>query len=71
MTYKVKSKKQKYISLSGYVEGMSRKSKETYLKNIGLFKESALRKMPESQLNELVYNALRVKGFKENLKLPK
>jgi hypothetical protein len=65
MAYKIKyqSKKRKAKLLSTFIQEVDRKTKENYLMKVGLFKEKAVKEMSDTQLNELVEVAVKIKGF--------
>jgi hypothetical protein len=53
-----------YIS-PNLVEKAEREVKVKYLMDIGLFKKEALDNMSDKEINDLIYTALEVKGFKK------
>jgi len=63
MTFKINKKVPKDEAKYVIEKMTSRKDKETYLRNIGLFKEEAIKNMSDKELNELIEVALKVKGI--------
>ena len=65
MAYKIKeqSREHKSRELSFLIKKVDRKTKENYLKKVGLFKEEAIKEMSDTQLNELVVEAVKIKGY--------
>lgn len=57
------SKEKQMRETEKFVQKTDRQTKEEYLGKVGLFKEEAIKEMPDEQLNELVVTGLRVKGF--------
>lgn len=65
MAYKIKhqSKERKAKLLSTFIQKIDRKTKEDYIRKVGLFKEEAIKNMSDTQLNELVEVGIGIKGF--------
>jgi hypothetical protein len=62
MSYKIKSKEEKEQYRYILKNNIPRNVKERYLRQTGLFKQSAISEMSDSQLDEMVEVGLRVKG---------
>ena len=62
MAYKIKSKQEKEQLSYLLKTGIPRHVKEHYLRETGLFKESAIQEMSDNQINEMCEVGLKVKG---------
>lgn len=57
------SKERQKKSLSVFIQKVDRETKEDYLMKVGLFHKEAIKEMSDTQLNELIEQAVKVKGF--------
>jgi hypothetical protein len=65
MAYRIahhsKEYRERYLSI--LIQKVDRKTKENYLKKVGLFKEEFVENMSDKELNEQVQIAIKIKGF--------